>query len=85
MIELKTESLNLVSGGIEIVLASVAIGLCLMEGYKRCTGTLVLEPYMQDTVVENKVDVYDQYGFWVGYDIDTYIVSEQKYNPVYIF
>lgn len=85
MIELKADALDLVSGGIEMVLAGAAIGLCVMECYKRCAGTLILEPYIQDTMVETRIDLYDPYGFWIGYDIDTYTVSEQKYNRVYIF
>lgn len=85
MFELKADDLNSVSGGIEVLLTSALIGLCVMESYKRCAGTLVLEPYMQDTVIETITPVYDVYGFWIGDQIDTYTRSELKYNSVYIF
>lgn len=85
MIELKVDEFNSVSGGMEVFMASAFIGFCVMEGYKRCAGTLVLEPYIQDTIIETKKDVYDIYGYWIGYDIDTYTISEPKHKSVYVF
>jgi len=84
MRELKSDVLDRVSGGF-VFPVSVLAGLCIMEIYKQCAGKLVLEPYLEDTYVETKVDLYSAEGFWIGYDVDRYVITQEKIRSIYVF